>query len=208
MALKVLKAKKFEGKVTWGSDSTYALGVIMQSLAISTEAGLVENARHEAHEAKKRYGKFRVFTRRRTLGFLLMRQQMQWQKWAESNFRIQNRVQLLLEDLPTVFPSVSCKHVFLIEHALWWSCVDQQQDCGLVDSKGQQGQFLTLTCATANVLTLHPRDCQEDLDNDKAYVDSYRRIELATQFRAMSLGIVDIQETRLKQARAKWGGRL
>lgn len=55
VALRILRAANYVGTVTWGTDSSYALGIMIAGNSASAEISLVDVARRESREAYSRW---------------------------------------------------------------------------------------------------------------------------------------------------------
>ena len=61
-----------------------------------------------------------------------------------------------------------------------------------------------LACATANVITLHPKE--EQCTPNSVALGSHRRLALVAQFQALELVLTGLQETRMRVPRARGVG--
>ena len=90
---------------------------------------------------------------------------------------------------------------FSAEQALQWTAIELAPEY-VVKFKDimVQRDVCQLACATTNVLTLHP--AEERAVQGSPMLDSHRRLDLATQFMASKLLLIDLQETRMSGAKA------
>jgi hypothetical protein len=184
----------------WGSDSQYALGIMVGAMAASTELQLVAIAREEARFAfacwklcgshTPSHAGFPPNECADVIAFL-----------GRKKLFLSERVETVLASVSPLAKPVHEPVPFSIHHALYWTDLEEGRDPveGSVKTPSNLSIY-EIKVATATVLTLAPAD--EGGADDGTVFHSHRRIDLAAQFQQEGYTIIGLQETRLKKSRS------
>ena len=198
--LMLLRQSQFHGTVAWGTDSLYALAIMMLGHGASIECTFVNRARMEARAAKARW-RLKGYHTPSHIGYppnecvdVLA---------CMGRLRV-NLLELVAVHIAESVPPIPAPTVpinYSIAHAHAWAEMEDGADPLLTsDVKACKADFCIPVCASANVLTLHP--AEEMLNATAKNLDSHRGLDLASQFAAAKITVIGLQETRLRIARA------
>ena len=178
VVLMLLRQVQVHGTVAWGTDSLYALGIMLLGHGAASECMFVSRARKEARAAKASWN-LKGFHTPSHMGFPP-------NECAEV-LALTGRLRVKLCE----FVAISITHsvppdltpaapvTFSIVDALDWTEVEMGEDPQQRRKvKKCKEDVCILVCATANVLTHHP--AEERFNTIVTILDSHRRLDLAT----------------------------
>ena len=170
--LRMLRMASFMGTVVWGTDSMYALGIILGDMAASTEAALVRCARLEATYAVREW-RLRGHHTPSHIGFPPNECADVIAMMGRLQLRLSAAVETMLMTVINRIPVEYQRETFSLFQALQWTVLDDLSEV-LMDPEPpkRMANVMVVECASANVLTLHP---QEKGRGEKTGFDSHRR---------------------------------
>ena len=199
--LRMLRMASFMGTVVWGTDSMYALGIILGDMAASTEAALVRCARLEATYAVREW-RLRGHHTPSHIGFPPNECADVIAMMGRLQLRLSAAVETMLMTVINRIPVEYQRETFSLFQALQWTVLDDLSDVLMyLEPPKRMANVMVVECASANVLTLHP---QEKGRGEKSGFDSHRRaghfllVRLLLLFRCCGCMIARVSAPRQK----------